>query len=122
MSHVFVKELQKNGQKLWKYDPPRVAILANGAKKPIIAGYMICDIMVRTKAGEVVLPKTKVDVLKGPETEHILYLGKEEEARLGLRTYAEQLEDVAKIQKEKIAAAGKTKTAAIQEGQEQKSF
>ena len=32
VSHVFAKELQKNGQKLWKYDPPRVAILANGAK------------------------------------------------------------------------------------------
>ena len=111
VSHVFAKELQKNGQKLWKYNPPRVAILANGAKKPIIAGYMVCDIMVRTKAGEVVLPETKVDVLEGPETEHILYLGKEEEARLGLRTYAEQLEDVAKAIKKKIAAVRKAKVS-----------
>ena len=86
------------------YNPPRVAILADGEKKPIIPGFIVCDIMVKTRAGEVLLTATRIDVLNGPESQVILYLGKEEEARLGLRTYAEQLEDVARAKNAKSAA------------------
>ena len=50
------------------------------------------------------LPKTKADVLQGPEKRNLLYLGKEEEARLGLKTYAEQLQNLASARKEKSDA------------------
>ena len=99
ISEVFAQQLETKGISMSKYSPPRTAILANGAKVPSILGYLVADVMVKTRAGEVILPQTKIDVLKGPETKAMLYLGKEEEARLGLKTYAEQLEDVAALRK-----------------------
>lgn len=49
-----------------------------------------------TKAGTVVLPRTHIDVLQGPESSNLLYLGQVEERRLRLKTFAEQLEEVAR--------------------------
>ena len=48
-----------------------------------------------TRAGVVILPRTHIDILQGPEKANLLYLGKVEEKRLQLKTYAEQLEEVA---------------------------
>ena len=51
--------------------------------------------MLRTKAGEVILEKTHIDVLQGPEEGNLLYIGKAEERRLGLTSFKEQVENLA---------------------------
>ena len=56
----------------------------------------MADLVLKTKAGIVNLPKTKIDVIQAPEKNNLLLLGQQEERRLGLKTYAEQLEEVAK--------------------------
>ena len=58
--------------------------------------YCIFDIVLRTKAGEVILEKTHIDVLQGPEEGNLpYYIGKAEERRLGLTSFKEQVENLA---------------------------
>ena len=71
--------------KVHKYDPPRSATLADGTRADIITGYLVVELELQTKAGTVILPTTHVDVLEGPEKEHVLFLGKVEERRLNLK-------------------------------------
>ena len=42
------------------------------------------------------MPRTHVDVLDGPEEDCLLYLGQAEEKRLRLKSFATQLEEVAR--------------------------
>ena len=58
--------------------------------------YCISDVVLTTKAENVVLPRTHIDVLQGPEQGRLLYIGKAKEQRLKLRSFAKQLEDVAR--------------------------
>ena len=53
------------------------------------------DVVLTTKADNVVLSRTHIDVLEGPEKRRVLYMDTEEK-RLHLRSFAAQLEDVAR--------------------------
>ena len=88
--------MAKNGVEVVYYNKPRPAKLADGSVKDVILGYCIADIELVTKAGTVILPRNHIDVLKGPETANLIYIGEAEEKRLKLRSYAEQLEDLAR--------------------------
>ena len=59
-------------------------------------GFCVLDVELITRAGTVVLPRTHIDILEGPESSNLLYLGQVEERRLSLKTFAEQLEEVAR--------------------------
>ena len=41
------------------------------------------------------LPQSEIDILKGPEKGNLLYIGQEEERRLHLKSYKQQLEELA---------------------------
>ena len=100
ISQRFADQLASEGTAVQLYSTPRVATLANGSRVPSITGYVIADLELETQAGTVFLPRTHVDVLAGPEENNVLFLGKQEETRLGLRTFAEQLVDVARSSKQ----------------------
>ena len=51
-----------------------------------------------------VLPRSRIDILKGPETANLIYIGEAEEKRLKLRSYATQLEDLARKNAKKANA------------------
>ena len=93
--HQYAQNLAKAGVQIVEYDKWRMAKLADGTLKPLISGYCVATIVIRTKAGEVVLPETHIDVLQGPESGNLLYLGQKEELRLGLRSFKKQIEDLA---------------------------
>ena len=61
----------------------------------MISGYCIADVVLRTKAGKVILPQTHIDVLQGPESGNLLYVGQVEEQRLGLKSFRKQIESLA---------------------------
>ena len=92
----YAKFLEKAGVKTVYYEQPRPAKLADGSVKNVIKGYCIADIELVTKAGTVVLPRSHIDILDGPENANLIYIGEAEEKRLKLRSYAEQLEDLAR--------------------------
>ena len=92
----FAKRLEKAGVEIHKYDRPRPAKLADGSVKDLIIGYCVADIELVTRAGPVVLARNHIDILDGPETENLLYIGEAEERRLKLKSYAQQLEELAK--------------------------
>ena len=102
IGNVFAEALQREGVKVEYYDKPQVATLADGSKSETIIGRVIADIELITAAGRVVLQKTDIDVLKGPEKDFLLYVGRTEERRLNLRSYAAQLEGVAAKAKSKL--------------------
>ena len=95
MSAAYAAALAKAGHEIIKYEPWKLAQLADGTQKPMISGYCIADIVLRTKAGDVVLTNTHIDVLQGPEHGNLLYVGQQEEDRLGLRSFRKQIEDLA---------------------------
>ena len=70
--------------------------LADGSVKNLITGYCVADIELVTRAGTVVLPRSTIDIIEGPESENLIYIGEAEEERLKLRSYAQQLEDLAR--------------------------
>ena len=87
ISKVYADALSRAGKRAWYYKTPRNATLADGSKKPIIVGDITVELVLRTKAGTLRLPNTRLDIIKGPEKDGILYMGKEEETRLGLKSY-----------------------------------
>ena len=94
------------------YENWRDAKLADGTVKPLISGYLIADIVLKTKAGKVLLPKTHIDILQGPEDGDLLYVGQLEEQRLGLRSFKNQIEALAEeIQAGKREQLGTSKRA-----------
>ena len=88
-------QLQKAGVKVHYYDKVKPAKLCDGSLKDSIIGCCLADVELVTRAGIVILPRTHIDILQGPEQANLLYLGKVEEKRLRIKTYAEQLEEVA---------------------------
>ena len=95
VGHHFAKKIEESGVKMEFFKEPRLATLANGAKVPAIIGQFVSDIELLTSAGIVELPGTTVDILKGPEQGNLLYIGREEESRLCLKSYRDQLAEVA---------------------------
>ena len=95
IGNAYAEVLSKNGVKVEYYEKPLSATLADGTKSDTIIGKVVADIELTTAAGRVVLQGTEVDVLQGPEKECLLYIGRREERRLNLRSYADQLQDVA---------------------------
>lgn len=95
ISAAFAEKLAENGIKIVEDEKWRDAVLANGTVEPLISGYCIADIVLRTKAGEVLLDQTHIDVLQGPESGNLLYIGKAEERRLGLSSFKEQVKNLA---------------------------
>ena len=91
-----------------KYENPHLAELANGEVKPIISGYLLADIELETPAGKVVLPHWHVDVLQGPTTDDLLYMGQREESELKLKSYSEQLTELAAKQNNGAAESART--------------
>ena len=100
VSAAYAEKLEKTGVKIVKYKDWKTAMLADGTTKPMISGYCVADVVLKTKAGSVVLPKTHIDVLQGPEVGNMLYMGQVEEERLGLRSYRSQIEELANDIKE----------------------
>ena len=78
-----------------------LATLANGETKPIITGFLKTDLEVETPAGKVILPDWHIDVMQGPSKECLLYLGQREEQELKLKSYRDQLTEVARQRQEK---------------------
>ena len=91
----FAEAMVANGVEKIEYKKWKNAKLADGTVKPMISGYLIADIVLRTKAGEVLLPKTHIDILQGPENGQLLYIGAKEEARLGFTSFKKQIEKLA---------------------------
>ena len=65
--------------------------MCDGSTADIIVGEIDTDITLITCAGLVEIPRATVDVLRGPQKGHILYVGQQEEERLGLVSYADQV-------------------------------
>ena len=65
VSAAYAKKLKKAGVEIVEYDDWKTAQLADGTSKPMISGHCIADIVIRTKAGEVILPRTHIDILQG---------------------------------------------------------
>ena len=108
LANSYADAIIRNGGKFTKYPKPLLATLANGETKPIVTGYLQVDVEVLTPAGKVMLPQWHVDVMQGTTTENLLYLGQNEEAELGLKTYRDQLVEVAKRQEAKrLKTSGK---------------
>ena len=84
------------GTEIFQYVKPLTATLIDGSTGPAVTGYVVADVVLTTKCGEVVLPRTHIDVLEGPEKNRLLYIGQAEEQRLHLRSFATQLEDLAR--------------------------
>ena len=101
---MFADVLRGNGTELIKYPEPLHATLIDGSSGPTVTHYCVTDVVLTTKAGNVVLPRTHIDVLQGPEKGRLLYIGKAEETRLHLRSFASQLEDVARRSNETNAS------------------
>ena len=95
IGNVYAEALARQGHEVIKYEKPLKATLCDGSEQDAIIGYVIADVELKTPAGKVILERTHVDVLQGPEREFILYIGKREEARLNLKSYAQQLEEAA---------------------------
>ena len=70
------------------------ATLIDDSSGPTVTHYCISDVVLTTKAGNVVLPRTHIDVFQGPEKGRLLYIGKAEEQRLKMRSFVKQLEDL----------------------------
>ena len=96
VTNAYAHDIIKAGGHFEKYADPLLATLANGETTPIISGYLLADLEVVTSAGKVVLPKWHIDVIEGPTSDRLLYLGQREEAELNLKTFQEQLTEVAR--------------------------
>ena len=92
----YAEQLAKSGVEIFNYEKPKPAKLADGSVQNLITGFCIADIELVTKAGTVVLPRSHIDVLQGPESANLIYIGEAEEKRLQLKSYAQQLEELAK--------------------------
>ena len=93
---TYAEKLAAKGIHGFYYGVPKKATLADGSKKEIIVGYLRADISLKTKAGTVNLSDVRMDIIKGPDKSALLLLGKVEESRLGLKPYAQQLEEKAR--------------------------
>ena len=102
---VYAESLAASGVEVIEYPKPLNATLANGEVGPLVTHYCVAKVVLSTKAGDVVLPRTHIDVLQGPIKGHLLYIGKAEEKRLKLRSFASQLEDVARKQSKDVGKA-----------------
>jgi len=60
---AFAEVLQKKGTELIKYPEPLHATLIDGSSGPSVTHYCVADVVLTTKAGNVVLPRTHIDVL-----------------------------------------------------------
>ena len=74
---VFAKALADAGTEIVQYDKPLTATLIDGSTGPAVTGYVVADVVLTTKCGEVVLPRTHIDVLEGPEKNRLLYIHQE---------------------------------------------
>ena len=72
--NVYAEVLARQGHEIIKYDQPLKAILCDDSEQEAIIGYVIADVEWKTPAGKVILKRTHVDVLQGPEWEFILYI------------------------------------------------
>ena len=96
IGQAYAKELEKKGQQITWLEVPKPAKLADGTVADIVIGELVANIELVTGAGTVVMPRTKIDVIKGPEPAFLLYLGKAEEYRLKFKSYNDQLKRLAK--------------------------
>ena len=91
VTDAYAKEIIKAVGAYHEYDRPLMATLANGETKPIIKGYIRADVEVTTPAGNVVLTNWHVDVMQGPTSEKLLYMGQREERELNLKSSGERI-------------------------------
>ena len=112
---AYAQKLADNGIHGYYYGKPEKATLADGTKKAIIMGYLYAPISLITKAGTVTLSDVRIDIIKGPDESALLLLGKAEEGRLGLKSYAQQLEEKAGAEKGKSNSAAATAPPTIPE-------
>ena len=104
------------GTEIIKYPEPLSATLIDGSSGPAVTAYVVANVVLTTKCGEVVLPRTHIDVLEGPEKNKLLYIGQAEEKRLNLRTFADQLEDLARDASEEGNPVHVTSGQVVEEG------
>ena len=69
---AYADELAKTGTTVIKYPKPFSATLIDGSRTPTVTGYVVADVVLTTKCGEVVMPRTHIDVLEGPEKNCLL--------------------------------------------------
>ena len=95
VTHVFADAIIQKGGEYTKYDKPLMATLANGETKPIVTGFLKADMELVTPAGKVILPNWHIDVMEGPSEDFLLYMGQKEERALNLKSYKDQLTELA---------------------------
>ena len=91
----YARAAETAGAKLEYYAKRRTATLCDGSKKDIIVGHFVANITLITPAGLVELPNTRIEFMEGPKQGFVLYVGALEESRLGLTSYAKQIEQLA---------------------------
>ena len=101
ITKAYADKIEEAGVACHYHGKPRTATLADGSKKEIIIGFAYANLVLKTRAGFVALNDVYIDILKGQDRSHLLLLGKVEESRLGLKSYAQQLEERAKESKGK---------------------
>ena len=112
---TYAEKLAAKGIHGFYYGVPKKATLADGSKKDIIVGYLRADISLKTKAGTVNLSDVRMDIIKGPDKSALLLLGKVEESRLGLKPYAQQLEEKARANRKTNKPQSKKRTPLLPE-------
>ena len=112
---AYADKLAEAGIHGYYYGVPEKATLADGSKKAIIVGYLYAAISLKSKAGTVNLNDVRIDIVKGPDKSALLLLGKVEEGRWGLKSYAQQLEEKALAESKKLKTAKVTASTAAPE-------
>ena len=96
VTQAYADAIIKAGGSYQKYDRPLLTTLADGEVKPIITGFIRADVEVTTPAGKVVLANWHVDFMQGPTNDRLLYMGQREERELNLKSYKDQLTELAR--------------------------
>ena len=101
ITKAYADKIEEAGVACHYHEKPRSATLADGSSKEIIIGFAYANLVLKTRAGFVALNDVYIDILKGEDRSRLLLLGKVEESRLGLKSYAQQLEERARESKGK---------------------
>ena len=118
VNEEYAKAIEKAGKKINWLEEARTATLCDGSTADIIVGEIDTDITLITCAGLVEIPRATVDVLRGPQKGHILYVGQQEEERLGLVSYADQVKLLAaRLNTDKNVDTKKVRTSRVQKRQ-----
>ena len=101
ITKAYAEKIAKAGVVVHYHKKPKCATLADGSKRPIIIGYVYANMTLITGAGIVQLSNVYIDIIDGEDEGNLMLIGKVEERSLGLKSFAEQLRELAKKTKGK---------------------